>query len=60
MRKSKGLSKPQGVMKVSEYIGAIRVAFEAPAQHRPVARPSVCRRRSLSVYVGTRKMVNYA
>ncbi len=62
MRKSWGCTKPKGVMKVK---ARSRVEVRSlnlrrfGAQYRPVSSaPSG--RRSKSVHVGTRKMVNYA
>ncbi len=61
MRKSLGSTKPTGAVKVkagSVGRGGIR-GLVAAAHHRPVAA-SAYARRSKSVHVGTRKMVNYA
>jgi hypothetical protein len=61
VRKSLGATKPKGAVKVkagSVGRGGIR-GVRAAAHHRPVAA-SAYARRSKSVHVGTRKMVNYA
>lgn len=61
MRKSWGLSKPKGAMKVKA--GSFRPRRDPlppEGAHRwPVSSDSSVRR-SKSVHVGTRKMVNYA
>ena len=64
MRKSQGCTKPGGVMKVKantslgEIPGRVFI-YSRRAHHRPVSAASSARR-SKSVLVGTRKMVNYA
>ena len=62
MRESRGATKPRGAMKVKA--GPIRprwdaARFGARSHHRPVSTAASVRR-SKSVHVGTRKMVNYA
>ena len=61
MRKSWGLTKPKGTMKVKAASGLPRWDPCRPggAHHRPVSSV-LPGRRSKSVHVGTRKMVNYS
>ena len=61
MRKSWGLTIPKGAMKVKAASGLPRWDPSLPgeAHHRPVSS-ALSVRRSKSVHVGTRKMVNYA
>ena len=68
MRESLGSTKPTGGMKVKAGLALAEVgscvdsrsrAGEARAHHRPVSSATSVRR-SRSVHVGTRKMVNYA
>ena len=62
MRESWGSTKPKGAMKVKASVGLPRWdpwALGLGAHHRPVSIASSTRR-SKSVHVGTRKMVNYA
>lgn len=64
MRESSGRTKPRGAMKVKAGLaagsGRIRMGGDSrPAHYRPVSTATSVRR-SESVHVGTRKMVNYA
>ena len=62
MRESWGLTKPKGAMKVKARLSVSSGGIPAPtggAHHRPVSSATSVRR-SKSVHVGTRKMVNYA
>ncbi len=66
MRESSGSTKPTGAMKVKGVLGASegrirrkRVKSTPAAHCRPVSI-ATSTRRSQSVHVGTRKMVNYA
>ena len=64
MRKSQGFTKPEGAMKVKAVpaVGLGRIPSRvksARAHYRPVSAATSARR-SESVHVGTRKMVNYA
>ena len=62
MRESLGSTKPTGRMKVKVGLGssvAGSVVPRAAAHCRPVSAATSARR-SKSVHVGTRKMVNYA
>ena len=62
MRKSRGVTKPEGAMKVKARLRPASVGSAArrvAAHHRPVSF-AASKRRSKSVHVGTRKMVNYA
>lgn len=63
MRESLGLAKPKGAMKVKVGLGADRgrMGRVAMRPRTPGASRSHCeKRRTKSVHVGTRKMVNYA
>lgn len=63
MRESLGLAKPKGEMKVKVGPGADRGRMGSVAMRprTPGASRSHCeKRRTKSVHVGTRKMVNYA
>ena len=57
MRESWGFTNPPGAMKVKAARG--RGGIPSRAHHRPVSS-ALSERRSESVHVGTRKMVNYA
>jgi hypothetical protein len=61
VRESWGLTKPKGTMKVKAASGLPRwdPRHSGGAHHRPVSSASSVRR-SKSVHVGTRKMVNYS
>ena len=61
MRESWGSAKPKGTMKVKAWPepGLGRIPRSAGAHYRPVSS-ALSVRRSKSVHVGTRKMVNYA
>ena len=61
MRESWGSTKPKGAMKVKEVLGASRVGWlpRGGSHYWPVLIVTSMRR-SESVHVGTRKMVNYA
>ena len=61
MRESWGTTKPKGAMKVKAWLssGLGRIPHPVGAHYRPVSSASSVRR-SKSVHVGTRKMVNYA
>ena len=62
MREPPGFTKPAGVMKVKGVAGRTRqdpLALGQGAHRRPVSAATSARR-SQSVHVGTRKMVNYA
>ena len=61
MRESWGSTKPKGAMKVKAWheSGLGRIPHTVGAHYRPVSS-ALSVRRSKSVHVGTRKMVNYA
>ena len=61
MRESWGSTKPKGAMKVKAALGLAQVGSRSSerAHYWPVSIP-LWTRRSKSVHVGTRKMVNYA
>ena len=60
MRESRGSTKPKGAMKVKACLSAgLGRILRKGAQDRPVSE-ALSSRRSKSVHVGTRKMVNYA
>ena len=61
MRESWGFTKPKGAMKVKACLRRAEVGSLPPgrAHYRPVSSATSVRR-SESVHVGTRKMVNYA
>ena len=62
MRKSWGVTKPKGAMKVKAASGLPRWDPSPSGRGRTTgpSRPLSSVRRSKSVHVGTRKMVNYA
>ena len=62
MRKSWGVTKPKGAMKVKATSGLPRWDLLPSGGERTTgpSRPHPSVRRSKSVHVGTRKMVNYA
>ena len=61
MCESRGSTKPRGAMKVKAFLRLAQVGFlpSGGTHYRPVSSSTQVRR-SKSVHVGTRKMVNYA